>query len=148
MATVIEPGWLSLVPPVAAIVLALLFREVVISLFAGIWLGALFLADYDPVAGTLSVIDRFVLGAVADADHAAIIIFSLLLGGMVGVMGRSGGTLGIVESLRHLATTPRRGQLMAWLAGLFIFFDDYANTLIVGNTMRPVTDRLQVSREK
>jgi len=148
MATVIEPGWLSIVPPIAAIVLALIFREVVISLFAGIWLGAFFLANYDPVAGTLSVIDRFVIGAVADSDHAAIIVFSLLLGGMVGVMGRSGGTQGIVESLRRLATTPRRGQVMAWLAGIFIFFDDYANTLIVGNTMRPVTDRLRVSREK
>lgn len=148
MAPVVEPGWLSLIPPLAAIALALIFREVVISLFAGIWLGALLLAQYNPVQATLSVVDRFAIEALNDPDHISIIVFSLLLGGMVGVMNRSGGTLGIVESLRHLATTRRRGQFLAWLAGTFIFFDDYANTLIVGNTMRPVTDRLRVSREK
>lgn len=145
---VIEPGWLSLLPPLAAIVLALIFKEVVISLFAGIWLGALILAGYDPIKGTLSVVDHFVVQSVADSDHASIIVFSLLLGGMVGVMTRSGGTVGIVDSLRKYAKTPRHGQFLTWLAAMFIFFDDYANTLIVGNTMRPVTDRLKVSREK
>lgn len=143
------PGWLSLLPPIVAIVLALTFRQVVISLFAGIWLGALFLGGFNPLEATLTSLDRFVLGALADdADRIAIVVFSLLLGGMVGVVTRSGGTRGIVEVLRPLATSSRRGQAMTWFAGLFIFFDDYANTLIVGNTMRPVTDRLRISREK
>jgi Na+/H+ antiporter NhaC len=143
------PAWLSLVPPLLAIAFALVFREVVISLFAGIWLGALFLAGLNPLTATLGALDRFVLGTFAgDPDRVAIAMFSLLLGGMVGVMTRSGGTLGIVEALRPLATNQRRGQVMTWLAGLVIFFDDYANTLIVGNTMRPVTDRLRISREK
>lgn len=144
----IDPGWLSLLPPLAAIILALAFREVVISLFAGVWLGAFFLSGYNPVTATATSVDRFVREALADPDHAAIIMFSLLLGGMVGVMARSGGTQGIVEALRPLATTPRRAQFLTWLAGMLIFFDDYANTLIVGNSMRPVTDRLRVSREK
>jgi Na+/H+ antiporter NhaC len=143
------PGWLSLVPPVLAIVLALIFREVVISLFAGIWLGALIVAGFQPIAATMAALDRFVLGALADdADRVAIAMFSLLLGGMVGVMTRSGGTAGIVQALEPYSTSQRRGQVMTWLAGIVIFFDDYANTLIVGNTMRPVTDRLRVSREK
>jgi Na+/H+ antiporter NhaC len=67
---------------------------------------------------------------------------------MVGVISKSGGTRGIVEAVRPLATSPRRAQLAAYLSGLAIFFDDYANTLIVGNTMRPITDRMKVSREK
>lgn len=143
------PGWISLIPPLLAILLALVFREVVISLFAGIWLGALFLMGMNPVTATLTSLDRFVLGALADdAGRLAIAMFSLLLGGMVGVMTRSGGTQGIVQALRPYATTRRRGQIMTWFAGMVIFFDDYANTLIVGNTMRPVTDRLRVSREK
>lgn len=143
------PGWLSLLPPAIAIALALIFREVVISLFAGIWLGAFFAAGLNPLAGTMAALDTFVLGSLADdADRVAIAMFSLLLGGMVGVITRSGGTTGIVEALRPYSTTQRSGQLMTWLAGLVIFFDDYANTLIVGNTMRPVTDRLRVSREK
>jgi Na+/H+ antiporter NhaC len=145
----IDPGWLSLLPPLAAIILALITREVVISLFAGIWLGALFLADWNPLAATLMSVDEFALQALAgSADHVAIVMFSLLLGGMVGVMARSGGTLGMVEAMRPYATSRRRGQFFTWLAGIMIFFDDYANTLIVGNTMRPITDRLKVSREK
>lgn len=144
----IDPGWLSIVPPLAAIAAALIFREVVISLFAGVWLGALFLADWDPLAATLRTVDQFLVGALFDADHVAIILFTLLLGGMVGVMSRSGGTRGIVEALRPYATSRRRGQFLTWLAGLVIFFDDYSNVLIVGNTFRPVTDRLRISREK
>jgi Na+/H+ antiporter NhaC len=142
------PGWVSVLPPLLAIGLALLFREVVISLFAGVWIGAFFWTGLNPFSAVLRTVDSFALPEFADPDHAAIIIFSLLIGGMVGVMGRNGGTHGIVERLAPVATTPRRGQLAAYVQGLAIFFDDYANTLIVGNTMRPVTDRLRVSREK
>lgn len=142
------PGWLSIVPPLLAIAMALIFREVVISLFAGVWLGAMLWSGYDPLAGLLRTVDTFALPALADADHAAIVIFSLMIGGMVGVINRNGGTYGIVDRLTPYATTPRRGLLAAYAQGLVIFFDDYANTLIVGNTMRPVTDRLRVSREK
>ena len=85
---VIEPGWLSLLPPLAAIALALITREVVVSLFAGIWLGALFVADWNPVTATLMSVDEFALQALAgSADHVAIVLFSLLLGGMGGPWG-------------------------------------------------------------
>ncbi|MBR9989771.1 MAG: Na+/H+ antiporter NhaC family protein [Gemmatimonadetes bacterium] len=149
MEIAVEPGWLTLLPPLIAIVIALIFREVIVSLFFGIWLGALILNDWNPLTATLRSVDQFVVGSVADdADKIAIMVFSLLLGGLVGIMSRNGGTRGIVEAMRPLATSPRRGQFFTWLAGMVIFFDDYANTLIVGNTMRPVTDRLRVSREK
>jgi Na+/H+ antiporter NhaC len=143
------PGWVSLLPPLVAIVMALIFREVVISLFAGVWLGALFVAGFNPIEATMRAVDRFLLGALtADADRVAIVVFSLMLGGMVGVVTRSGGARGVVEALRPFATTRRRGQVLAWFSGLAIFFDDYANMLIRGNTMRPVTDHLRISREK
>ncbi|MFQ6047512.1 MAG: Na+/H+ antiporter NhaC family protein, partial [Gemmatimonadales bacterium] len=142
------PGWASLLPPIVAIGLALVFHEVVSSLFVGVWLGSLLLAGYNPFAAILVSIERFISPALADAQHAAIVIFSLLLGGMVGLISRMGGLKAIVEAVTPLATTPRRAQFATWLAGLAIFFDDYANTLIVGNTMRPLTDRLRVSREK
>jgi Na+/H+ antiporter NhaC len=142
------PGWTSLLPPLVAILMALVFREVVTALFVGVWLGAFVYAGLNPIAAFLRTMDRFVAPALAHPDHAAIIVFSFLLGGMVGVMSRSGGTRGIVEAVRPIATTPRRAQLATYLAGLAIFFDDYANTLIVGNTMRPITDRMRVSREK
>ncbi len=142
------PGWVSLLPPLIAIALALVFHEVVTSLFVGVWIGCLFLAGYNPFAALLMTVERYVTPALADAEHTAIVVFSLLLGGMVGVLGRSGGTQAIVDVVRPLATSRRRGQLATWAAGLAIFFDDYANTLIVGNTMRPLTDKLKISREK
>jgi Na+/H+ antiporter NhaC len=145
-AVVVDPGWLSLLPPLAAIAMALLFREVVISLFVGVWLGALFLAGWNPIEATLTSVDTFAVEALTDGDHIAIIMFSLMLGGMVGVMSRSGGTMGMVEAMRGWATSRRRGQFFTWLAGIAIFFDDYANTLIVGNTFRPVTDRTSWTR--
>lgn len=142
------PGWFSILPPVVAIVLALVFREVITSLFAGIWLGALAVAGWNPLTATWRVVDRFAAHALADIDHTQIVIFTLLLGGMVGIIARNGGTLGVVERVAPFAKTGRRGKVGTWLAGLAIFFDDYANTLIVGNTMRPITDRLKISREK
>ncbi len=147
MTLAIEPGWLSLVPPLVAIGLALATREVILSLFAGVWMGAVLLAGNNPILGTGGAL-QFLVDALVDPDHMAIVMFSLLLGGMVGVMARSGGTQGIVELLERMATTRTRGQFLTWASAVFIFFDDYANTLIRGNALRPMTDRLQISREK
>lgn len=142
------PGILSILPPFLAIILALTLRQVVVALFSGVWLGTMFMYDYNPLTGLLRVVDRFVVPAIATTDHSAIIVFSLMFGGMVGVISRNGGTFGIADKLIRMARDPRRGQVSAWFLGIVIFFDDYANTLIVGNTMRPVTDRLRISREK
>lgn len=143
------PGWFSLLPPLVAIALALVFREVVISLFAGVWLGALALTGFNPVSAAWRVVDEFAIEALGDTGgQTQIVVFSLLLGGMVGIISRNGGTRGIVSLVVGWATTRRRGKIATWVAGLAIFFDDYANTLIVGSTMRPITDRLKISREK
>jgi Na+/H+ antiporter NhaC len=139
--------WISLIPPLVAIGLALITREVVLSLFAGIWVGALFVVGFNPFSGTAHTL-QVMIDALVDSDHIAIIVFSLFLGGMVGVMSRNGGNQGIVNVLEKFATSRKRGQLFSWLSALFIFFDDYANTLIRGNALRPMTDRLNISREK
>jgi Na+/H+ antiporter NhaC len=142
------PGWLSVIPPLVAIGLALLFKDVLISLFVGVFSGGLILYAWNPVSAFARSIDTFIAPSLAHPDHARILIFSTLLGGMVGVISKSGGTRGIVERLTGFASTTRRGQLASWAMGIAIFFDDYANTLIVGTTMRPITDRLRISREK
>jgi Na+/H+ antiporter NhaC len=142
------PGWVAVLPPLIAIGLALAFKEVLVSLFLGVLVGAFCLFDFSPTAAFAGTIGHFVRGALADPDNASILIFSSLLGGMVGVISKSGGTRGIVDRLTSFATDSRRGQLAAWVMGVAIFFDDYANTLIVGSTMRPITDRLRISREK
>lgn len=142
------PAWLSLLPPLIAIVLALITKEVLISLFCGVFSGALFLFAFNPVFALARTVDSYIVPAVANPDQAAILVFTTLLGGMVALISRSGGTLGIVDRMRRLATTASRGQLATWGLGVLIFFDDYSNILIVGSTMRPITDRLRISREK
>lgn len=140
-------SWISILPPVIAIGLALLLRQVLISLLAGVWLGAAFLAG-NPLTGILRTLDTYIVGALADADHVAVVLFSLLLGGMVGIISRSGGTAGLVQGLTKWCHTTRSTQLAAWMMGLVVFFDDYANSLVVGPSMRPLTDRMKISREK
>ena len=145
------PGWLSILPPLLAIGMALLYRRVVPALFFGVWIGAVLAIGFTPWAafkGLLDTLQVYVLGALADGSHAAIILFSLMIGGMVGIISKNGGTLGIVERLTGWASDSGRGQIVTGVLGISIFFDDYANSLIVGNTMRPVTDRLRISREK
>ncbi|MDD3147596.1 MAG: Na+/H+ antiporter NhaC family protein, partial [Candidatus Riflebacteria bacterium] len=142
------PGWFSLLPPVIAIVLALITREVITSLFIGIWVGATFVFAYNPFFGFLRALDKYILGSLADTAHSAIVIFSLCLGGMIGIINRTGGMQGIVEAISRRVKGPRTAQIATWAMGVMIFFDDYANTLIVGNSMRPVTDNNKISREK
>ncbi len=143
-------GWLSVVPPLLAIFLALVTRDVLASLFLGVYSGALILYGWNPLTAFARTADDLIIKHYFDSDsgHMQIIIFTCFLGGMVGLISKSGGTQGIVERLAVYATDSRRGQVATWLMGVVIFFDDYANTLIVGPTMRPITDRLKVSREK
>ena len=145
------PGWVSVLPSLVAILVALVFRQVVPAIFAGVWLGGWLVHGLSLAGawrGLLDTVPAYVVGAMSDGDRASIIVFSLMIGGMVGIISRNGGTMGIVAWLVPWARTPRRGQLATAMLGLAIFFDDYANSLIVGNTMRPITDRLRISREK
>ena len=149
------PLWMSVLPPLVAIAMALLIKEVLSSLFIGILTGTFLMSLYagqSPAAalggGVLRVVDTYVFGALFDADHVLIILFTLLIGGMVRIITVNGGMQGVVNRLSRWAKGPRSGQLMTFLMDLCVFFDDYSNTLVVGNTMRPITDKLKVSREK
>lgn len=142
---------MSILPPLIAIFLALIFKEVLVSLFVGIWAGA-FIANGFSLGSLLKslvdVVEKYVINALADPDHMAVIVFSVLIGGMVAVISKNGGMAGVVKSLSRYAKGKRSAQMITWLLGVAIFFDDYANTLIVGNTMRSVTDKFRISREK
>jgi Na+/H+ antiporter NhaC len=142
------PGWLSLVPPLIAIFLALLIRQVVVSLSIGIFSGALIYYNFDPITALLRFADTLILNVLIDKDHMFVIVFTLLIGGVVGVISANGGTIGLAKQITKLAKTAKSGMIASWLLGLAIFFDDYANSLIIGNMMRPITDKLKVSREK
>lgn len=142
------PGWLSVIPPLIAIFLALIIRQVVVSLSLGIFSGALIYYNFDPLTAFLRFADTLMLNVLIDKDHMFIIVFTLLIGGVVGVISDNGGTAGLAQQITKLAKTARSGMISSWLLGVMIFFDDYANSLIIGNMMRPITDKLKISREK
>lgn len=144
----IIPGLLTLLPPLIAIAVALLFRQVLLALAAGGWLGAFIITGYHPFDAILRHADTLVLGALSSSWNASVILVILILGGMIGVISRNGSVYGIVDLVTGWARTPRSGQLATWVMGLLIFFEGFVNTLVVGHTMRPVTDRLRISREK
>ncbi len=145
------PGWVSVMPAFLAIVVALLIRNVVPAILLGLWLGATALIGFSPFGfgkGILDVFAIFIVQALADSGRISIIVFTMMIGGMVGIITRNGGMASIVRVVVSKAKTAVGGQVSVWLMGLMVFFDDYANTLVVGNTARPITDHLKISREK
>jgi len=141
--------WLDFIN--AGIVVALLLRNVVPALLLGLWFGATALQSFSPLGTLQGLMDTFavfIVNALANPDHAAIIAFSMMIGGMVGIITRNGGMGSVVRLIVSRAKTAVGGQVAVWFMGLMIFFDDYANTLVVGNTARPITDHLKISREK
>ncbi len=149
------PLWFSIIPPIIAILFALLLREVFSALFIGLLFGTALIAWYGGThllvavfEGMFRIVDTYIAQSMLDEGHISIIVFSMLIGGMVHIITKNGGMKGVVDKLSRYARSPRSGQLVTWLLGVAIFFDDYANTLVVGNTMRPVADKLRISREK
>jgi len=139
----------SLFPPLAAILIALLFQKTIIALFCGVWLGATLLSNMNPLYGLGSFFKTYLYEkCLTDQFHVDIIGFVVFLCATVGVLTKGAGIKGFVNFLMKFAKTVRSTQAVTFLMGIGIFFDDYANCIIVGNTLRPLTDKLKISREK
>ncbi len=149
------PGPTSLIPPLLAIGFALILRRVILALFAGVWAGAALLrADGGMAAlaalpsGLWDVFARYFTHELVDSFRIEVIGFVIALLGVIGVATRAGGIAGLVDLILRYARSVRSALGVSFGMGLMLFFDDYANCLVVGNSMRPVTDRLRISREK
>lgn len=146
-------GALTLLPPLVAIVLAFITRNVIFSLFMGIFTGT-FMVNisgeniFYAFFGAFVDMSAKMVGSLADSWNAGIVLQVLTIGGMIAVITKMGGPRAIAQKLAQRAKTPATAQIYTWIMGFFIFFDDYANSLIIGPIMRPVTDKLKVSREK
>ncbi|WP_122090011.1 Na+/H+ antiporter NhaC family protein [Halalkalicoccus subterraneus] len=165
-------GALSLVPPLLAIVLAIASRRPVPALFVGVWSGGLIYTFGDSVGyassltGGMPVLDEGLAVLVAvflgfaqavqwivesigdDTFHAQILLFTILLGSGVALIWQLGGSLAVRRAVADRLDTRRKVGITAWALGLLMFFDDYANTAIVGSVMKDLSDQLRVSREK
>ncbi|CAB9507240.1 Inherit from COG: Na H antiporter [Seminavis robusta] len=137
----------AIVPLIIVMVLAFMTQMVEVSLFSAVFVGACMVAG-NLREGFKSTLDEYILKALANEDHAYVYLFTLFLSGMVGMMEKSGGMYGFTKSIAKYAKTARAGQVATFAIGCCVFFDDYANTLLAGETMRPLTDLLFISREK
>jgi len=149
-----ELGWLTIVPPAIAIILAFLTKEVVLSLAIGIFSGAYILQlnggtnIFMGIVGAFNDIIQYAINALADPWNAGLILQVMTIGGLITVITKAGGARAVAEGLSKYAKGPVSSQIITWILGLFIFFDDYANSLIVGPIMQPVSDKLSNSRER
>jgi Na+/H+ antiporter NhaC len=137
----------TLLPPLIAIILAFITKNVILSLIIGVLSGSMLINSGNVVKSFTDLCSR-IIASMADSWNAGIILQVLVIGGLIAVITKMGGARAIAESLSKRAKTPASAQIIAWLMGLFIFFDDYANSLIVGPIMKPITDKMRISREK
>jgi Na+/H+ antiporter NhaC len=138
----------ALVPPLVAIALALITKEVYSSLFVGIVVGALFYANFAPVDTITTLVNQGLIGTLSSGWNAGILIFLVILGIMVQVINKAGGSAAYGAWANKRIKTKLGAQLSTIVLGCLIFIDDYFNCLTVGSVMRPVTDRHKVSRSK
>ena len=146
-------GVLTILPPLVAIVLAFATKNVIVSLVLGVMSGG-FLLNLNGMnvfsalfSSFLDLVDR-AIAALADPWNAGIILQVLAIGGVINLVAKMGGAKAIAEALAKKAKNARSAQLITWASGLLVFFDDYANSLIIGPMMRPVTDKMKISRER
>lgn len=144
-----EPNWISVLPPVIAILLAIWTREVYLSLFAGIYFGWTIISDWNPLSGLVMAVDACIR-VFEDAGNTKVIIFSALIGALLTLTQRSGGVTGFVNLIvgRSWVKNRRTAQLMSAIIGCSVFIESSITSLIVGAVSRPIFDRFKISREK
>lgn len=138
----------ALVPPIVAIALALITKEVYSSLFIGILVGGLFYSGFNLEGTTLHVIQDGIIGSLSDPGNVGILVFLVILGTMVSLMNKAGGSAAFGRWTAKVIRTRGGAQLATMALGVLIFIDDYFNCLTVGSVMRPVTDKHNISRAK
>ena len=146
-------GVLTLLPPLVAIILAFATKNVILSLVLGVMSGG-FLLNLNGINIFSALFNSFLdlvnraVSSLADPWNAGIILQVLAIGGVINLVAKMGGAKAIAEALAKKAKNARSAQLITWASGLLVFFDDYANALIIGPMMRSVTDKMKISRER
>ncbi|PKL12354.1 MAG: sodium:proton antiporter [Spirochaetae bacterium HGW-Spirochaetae-8] len=140
-------GLLGLIPPVLTIALAFITKDVIISLFLGILSGTLIVAGGNPLIALINLSD-LLAGSLNDGWNIRIFLFCALLGGLVGLLSKTGAAVAFGRWAAQKARSAKGGLIMTWIFGIIIFIDDYFNSLAVGTVMRPITDKNGTPRAK
>ena len=144
-----DPQWYSVLPPIIAIILAIKTKQVIPSLFAGIWIGCTLLYEFNPLRGLAESFEG-IINVFSDSGDTKVLIFTLLIGALINTIEKSGGVGGFVKFLenREWVHTKIRAQLLAWVTGIIIFIESNITLLVAGSVSRPLFDRYKISREK
>jgi len=141
-------GFLSLLPPLVAVVMAIKSKNVILSLFCGGFVGTLIFASGNPFLATKSIIGDYFFVQLTDSYNAGVIVLVIFIGGFIKLMEKSGGAQAFSKSVYKYVNTKLKAQLCAWVGGILIFFSDLGTPLLVGPVFRPLFDKLKISREK
>lgn len=141
-------GFLSLLPPLLAVILAIRSKNVIISLFFGGFVGTMILTACHPVNAVTSLIGDYYFVQLTDSYNAGVIVLLIFIGGFIKLMEKSGGAHAFAKSVTGLINTKAKAQLSAWLGGIVVFFSDLGTPLIIGPIFEPVFDKMKISREK
>jgi tetracycline resistance efflux pump len=144
-----DPSWYSVLPPILAIILAIWTKQVILSLFAGIWIGSTLLNGFNPITGVTAGLDGIV-NVFTDPGDTRVLIFTIIIGSLIATIEHTGGVRGFVHFLetRRWVHNGVRAQVLAWATGLVIFIESNITLLVAGSVSRPLFDRYKVSREK
>lgn len=141
-------GFLSILPIIIAVAMAIKTKNVILSLFTSVFAGVMILLNYNPLATTKALMTDYFLKQLTDSYNAGVIVLMLFIGGFIELMMRSGGAYTFAQSVGKLINSKTKAQLAAYLAGIIIFFSDLGTPLIVGPIFAPFFKKLKVSKEK
>lgn len=144
-----EPNWMSVIPPLLAIFLAILTRQVILSLSIGIWIGFCILESVNPLSGLALAIDS-VINVFSDAGDTRVLVFTLVIGGLIATIERVGGVRGFIHLLesRNWVDSGTKAKWLAYFTGVVVFIESNITLLVAGSISRPLFDRYKISREK
>ena len=144
-----EENWMSILPPILAIALAIITRQVILSLSIGIWIGFCLLESVNPLSGIGLALDGIV-NVFSDAGDTRVLMFTLIIGGLIATIEKLGGVRGFIYLLEHRnwVTNGKRAQWLAYSTGIVVFIESNITLLIAGAISRPLFDRYKISREK
>lgn len=141
-------GFLSLLPALTAIALAVVSRNVLFSLFTGVFLGVTIINGWNPVIGLPALFKDFIFKQAASGYNSSVIVLVLTIGGMVALVTNSGGAAALAQKATRFIDSKTKVTFAVWLSGIAIWFSDFANAMLVGPIFQPITDKLRISREK
>ena len=141
-------GIISLIPIILTVIVAIKYRNIILALFLGVFVGVLFVVGGNPITATTTVVKDYLFVQLTDSYNAGVIVLLVFIGGFVALIEKSGGAEAFAKSVTKVVNNRKKVQLFSWIGGILVFFSELGTPLIVGPIFEPLYDKLKVSREK